>query len=336
MIRFLTILGLVFLCFNNLKAQDIHFSQYDYAPLNLNPALTGLFAGHYRGAFNYRSQWFSVPVPYRTISGSFDASVLPYKLEKDVWGAGLTFNYDQAGDSKLSNMQFLASTAFAKYLTKGLFLSAGVQLGFGQRRFKLDQLTFDDQFNGDVFDPNIQSVDLSNITQTTFFYFDIGAGMNLRYQASKRTWVNVGGSLFHLNRPNYAFMTTDAKLSMRLALNASASIQVHSRFDIMPTFLYQYQKPYQEIVFGSSVRYHLNVNPGRETAIYLGGAYRWDDAAILMLGLNYQTWHFGFSYDINTSPFKRATNSNGGFEISLIYIWNKVPELGAIKTCPVF
>ena len=44
-------------------AQDIHFSQYYSAPLTINPALTGGFAGDYRAGVNYRTQWGSVTVP---------------------------------------------------------------------------------------------------------------------------------------------------------------------------------------------------------------------------------------------------------------------------------
>jgi len=44
-----------------LHAQDIHYSQFDRSPLNINPALTGLFKGDLRFIGNYRSQWNRVP-----------------------------------------------------------------------------------------------------------------------------------------------------------------------------------------------------------------------------------------------------------------------------------
>ena len=42
------------------KAQDIHFTQWMFSPLNLNPAETGRFDGDYRVVGNYRSQWGAV------------------------------------------------------------------------------------------------------------------------------------------------------------------------------------------------------------------------------------------------------------------------------------
>jgi hypothetical protein len=71
-------------------AQDLHFSQFYNAPLNLNPGLTGVFSGDLRFGANYREQWASVPVPYLTFSAAFDQKlytpVTPGGLLS--WGAG--------------------------------------------------------------------------------------------------------------------------------------------------------------------------------------------------------------------------------------------------------
>jgi len=319
------------------NAQDIHFSQYEYAPLNINPAHTGLFAGEYRVVGNYRSQWFDVPVAYRTVSLTFDAHLLPYKLEDDIWGVGITFNHDQKGYSKLSLLNIYVSTAYTKKITKHFFITGGVQLGYVNRRFSLDYLTFNDQFNGDVFDPNIQSFDHTNLAgNTNNSFFDLNAGLNFRYQKDARTWVNLGGGAFHLTRPNQSFLGAEIPLPIRWNAMANASIQLSDRFDLLPAFWFQRQQDYQEIVFGTSAKYHLNTNPGRETSMQLGFFYRWDDALIARIGFDYQRFHFGFSYDINISGFVPATNNNGGYELSVIYIWSKVPSMPVVKSCPIF
>ena len=46
--RLLTYIILCFCLINELNSQDIHFSQFNLAPLNLNPAMTGSFNGDYR------------------------------------------------------------------------------------------------------------------------------------------------------------------------------------------------------------------------------------------------------------------------------------------------
>jgi type IX secretion system PorP/SprF family membrane protein len=322
--------------FAQLKAQDLHYTQYDFAPIYLNPAQTGLFNGDYRVVANMRDQWFSVPVPYFTMSTSFDARLLPARMGNNVLSAGGLFHYDRAGDSRLSLSNILLNISYHQQIAKGLFLGAGLQTGFGQRRFRRDQMTFDDQFNGDVFDPNIVSADFSNLNRPVLSYMEIGAGLNLRYQKSSRTWLNSGLAFVHLNSPKQSFLGQDIRLKIRTTVSANASVQIHSKWDLVPTILFQNQGTYREFMFGLLSRYHINQNPGRETALFFGIHNRFADAIAPVIGVNYQTWQFGFSYDINISKFNAATDANGGFELSLIYIWRKVPGLPTVKTCPVF
>jgi hypothetical protein len=63
---------LLFVFMPKLQAQDIHWSQFQSSPLNLNPALSGFFDGDYRFVLNHRNQWKSVTTPYNTFSGSID------------------------------------------------------------------------------------------------------------------------------------------------------------------------------------------------------------------------------------------------------------------------
>ena len=86
-IRFFTsccfCLGFLFIL-NPLFAQDIHFTQYYNSPLNVSPALTGVFQQDMRIALNWRNQWRSVPVDYRTYSAAFDTKFMEDKLDKEM------------------------------------------------------------------------------------------------------------------------------------------------------------------------------------------------------------------------------------------------------------
>lgn len=58
---------LLFNCaFLNSFAQDIHFSQLNRQPLYQNPGNTGDFKGDIRLMLNYKEQWRSVTVPFRS------------------------------------------------------------------------------------------------------------------------------------------------------------------------------------------------------------------------------------------------------------------------------
>jgi len=85
-----------------LHAQDIHYSQFGRSPLNINPALTGLFKGDIRFIGNYRSQWNKIPVNYMTFSGGVDQKFINSSMKNSLFSAALYLNHDEAGDLKLS------------------------------------------------------------------------------------------------------------------------------------------------------------------------------------------------------------------------------------------
>ncbi|MCB9047123.1 MAG: type IX secretion system membrane protein PorP/SprF [Chitinophagales bacterium] len=60
----------------HVQAQDVHFTQFNAAPLILNPAFTGNFDGKMRASAIYRDQWRSVTVPFKTIAISVDAPMV--------------------------------------------------------------------------------------------------------------------------------------------------------------------------------------------------------------------------------------------------------------------
>ena len=56
--------SLIIIATQNVQSQDIHFSQFNEAPLLRNPALAGLFSGDIRLQSVFRTQWQSVTVPF--------------------------------------------------------------------------------------------------------------------------------------------------------------------------------------------------------------------------------------------------------------------------------
>lgn len=73
-------------------AQDVHFSQMSFSPLNLNPALAGANST-LQGIVNYRSQWNSVAEPYQTIGASVDGRFNDNKRnKKGIIAGGLNFS----------------------------------------------------------------------------------------------------------------------------------------------------------------------------------------------------------------------------------------------------
>jgi|APTNR8051073442_1049403.scaffolds.fasta_scaffold00231_29 type IX secretion system PorP/SprF family membrane protein len=317
-------------------AQDLHFSQFYNAPLNLNPGLTGVFSGDLRFGANYREQWASVPVPYLTFSAAFDQKLYTPVTPGGLLSWGLVFNYDRAGDGQLSWSQIGGSASYIQQVGSEQYLSAGVQIKAGQRAFDAARLTFDDQFNGDVFDPNQATQE--SFSKTSSAYFDFAAGANWFFKdEDSRTQVYAGVGFAHLNRPKVGFRNDDeVRLSMLSNVYASGVVQAGALTDLTFHVLHQLQNPYQETVAGLGGRYHFNVERGKELALGLSFSYRINDAIIACTEALYRNWQFGLSYDLNTSPFKVASQRRGGPEVSLRYILTKVKPPEEFKMCPIF
>ncbi|MDQ3046081.1 MAG: PorP/SprF family type IX secretion system membrane protein [Bacteroidota bacterium] len=328
---------LLMFCAQSLLAQDIHFSQFNSSPQNLNPAQTGLFDGDWRFAGNYRSQWAAIPVPYRTYSISADTRIKT-KLANDVPAAGLIINTDKAGDSKFSTTQIFLSGAYIKKLNKDSshFLSLAIQPGITTRSFNVNALTFDEQWDGDSYNAAMTSGESFSKTRVT--YADLGAGLAYLWRKTSRTQMSVGVSALHLNRPKQSFFNNDdIRLDVKMSVNAIAQFPVSAKLDVIPTIFYQRQGKFQETVPGVFGKYYLNPVNGATTAVSLGGFYRLKDAFILCANMDYRNFNVGLSYDVNTSKLNEATNSRGGFEISVIYIFKKaVPFVAKKRVCPIY
>ncbi|MBL7775242.1 MAG: PorP/SprF family type IX secretion system membrane protein, partial [Saprospiraceae bacterium] len=121
----------------NLRAQDIHFSQFYMSPLNLNPAMTGVMNCNHRIVANYRNQWASVlkQNAYNTYSASYDQKIAVGRY--DYFGLGGTFWGDKAGESEFATLQARLSGSYAKkmggYRRKAHYLVFGADLGVSQR-----------------------------------------------------------------------------------------------------------------------------------------------------------------------------------------------------------
>lgn len=335
-----------------LNAQDIHFSQFYNSPLNLNPGLTGVHGGDVRVGGHFRQQWESVPVPYLTFSGMYETRIKEDTRKNGYFAGALLFNYDRAGDAKLSMTNFGLSGGYSRQLSEKIFFTGGAQLMVNQRAFRTDDLMFGSQFNGESFDTTLPQ---ENFTNTNNFYADFSAGANVRFQMKKadrwkrRSKLDVGIGLFHLNRPNLGFYENETiKLPIRASIYALGLIMVSSSFDLILNGSVQLQAPYQENVFGAGGRIHLSRKRTKEAALQLGASYRFNrfgettlptenasDAIIPNIELHLSQWRFGVSYDINISDFNVATNRRGGPEVSVQYVIYKVKPLPQFKICPI-
>ncbi len=325
---------------SQLSAQDrdIHFTQYGMSPININPALTGIFNGDIRFTGNYRNQWFSVPVSYNTVSLAYDRKIYNVKLKNGLFGLGGMINYDQAGDSKLNSLQINLAGSYTQRITPRNFLTLGANAGFAQRALSRDNLTWDQQFQNGQFNGALPGEEIPTLAK---IYPDFGVGLNWHFQVpnSRRTQFDLGAAYYHAHQPNVSFYDAE-NVPLRARLNAQflGAFKVLPKFDVIANGNFYNQGESNQAVAGGGIRYHFDERIGRESAIQLGAEYRFlfRDSWAPVVTFYHKQWKVGVSYDFNLSDFSVATNGNGGPELGIMYLITKVKPLPVYKSCPIF
>jgi len=331
--KFLLHMAMVLLSFS-IFGQDIHFSQFNRSYQNLSPALTGSFDGDYRFNGNFRNQWASVSEPYRTFSAAVDASHPISKMPE--LKIGLVFINDEAGVGGLKSTTFNSNFAyhFKVDIDSTWIVKTGLSLGFSARSVNFNKFTYDSQYSGRAFDPNLPSGE--DFERNSLAHLNLGTGFGLEHRLSSTDKIEVGLSAFNLTRPNITFDNQSARLDVRTTIYVLSQFQLKEKLTLLPSLLYSSQDKYREFVIGSELRYQFE-GQNAISNLYGGVFLRTGDAFIFTTGLDYESWHFGLSYDVNYSELQTSSNRRGGLELSVTYIFKKyIPNLSRYKICPNF
>lgn len=338
------LLGICLLFFQKKsKAQDIHFSQFYNSPFNLNSALTGQFDGSYRFIVNQRTQWKSVTTPYSTFALSADKRGLSLLGKNnteqanllDRTNAGISFFNDIAGDSKLKTtmLNMTLSEEFPLDDKDSKRLAAGIMLGFHSMRIDYSALTYDNQWNGIIYDSGINPQEV--YARSSRAYFNLGMGVHYVEKISKREQLSTGIALFNLSRPKQSFFDDGyVKLNTRLNIHGAYRFRLAEQWLAEPMAVFSTQGSYKEYLIGALAHYELQDNNWSYRTLYFGIFGRLKDAGYAVAGMQYDAWNVGISYDINTSNLRPASNGRGGFEISVIYILPPKPKARPVFVCP--
>ncbi len=316
-----------------LTAQDIHFSQFYLSPLNLNPAMTGVMNCNSRLVANYRNQWASVlrSNAYNTYSVSYDQRIATGRY--DYFGIGGTFWGDRAGESRFSTMTGKISGSYSKRMagtrTSASYLVAGAEFGFAQRSIDFINLRWGTQHDGrGNHDPSLPTLE-NNFTRDNFLFADMAAGLMWFAVFDRDNNLYLGASFHHLNRANVSFTgNTPDFLYSRFTVHGGGEFQMSDRFGLVPGVIVMSQGPSFQVNAGTSLKFILSKTKYDTQAFQVGLWTRvsnkietgvLNDAAILSSRFDMNNLSLGFSYDLNVSPLKAASNGQGGFEFALIY-----------------
>jgi type IX secretion system PorP/SprF family membrane protein len=303
------------------QAQDIHFSQFYENAILRNPGLTGIFSGDYKVGVNYRTQWAQISTPFTTMLMSAEMRKQVNEETGDCVSFGLTATYDQAGTINFNSLQVYPAIAYNKALedNHGTFLTMGFAAGYIQRTTDPSKMTFSSQYVQGEYAASNGSGETMNFNSVS--HFDMGAGLSLNSSLGPKNAVNyyIGASAFHILRPKNAFNENDfyTKLNMKWSGNMGIKAQVSNQFGLVIHANYMNQAPYTETILGGMISYSAVDQNAKPFTLYIGSFYRFGDAIIPTLKLDYKMYSVTLSYDMNNSNLKTASNGMGGFEISL-------------------
>lgn len=311
-----------------LCAQDAHFSHYYNAPLNQNPANTGMFDGEIRGINIYRMQWVPISAnPYRTLLISADAPVFKSKMSKnDFFSIGMQFINDKSGITNFTSNQYDILLGYNRSMSKEVVnrISLGFTTTYANRAIVISQATWDNQFANGYYNSQLPSGEsFSGSLQKN--YLDFSGGILWRFSTSELYEIKTGIAMFHFSGPDIGIDYTEILYS-KYAFHASGTILLNreSSYSIEPSVEYLMQGPSKSMSSGANIRRVIQERSKytgvyNEVAIVLGCYYRFTDAALLKGRIDYGPISAGIAYDINLSGLSPATYGRGGIEFYFCY-----------------
>jgi type IX secretion system PorP/SprF family membrane protein len=312
-------------------SQDIHFSQASQTPLLVNPAITGLYEGWERVIVNHRSQWLGSNTQFQTTAIAADLNFFKTRQnDKAHIGVGLIFWNDAAGDANYGSKQGHLSLSGILPMGGGHLMSAGLQGGIGNRSGNMNALVFESQWDGELFNPELNSNEAATLNSNQ--YFDISAGVNYQFDGNNSTFarnedikIQVGASIYHANQPKIRYNGIENDMIYRKFIGHASFLKDFSgsKWTLDANIIGVIQGPQNQILLGTLFRYRLKEGTKitalkQETFVAFGMYTRFGDAIIPAFMFDFKGFQFGISYDVTISKL-RNTHPGGTLEFSLAY-----------------
>jgi type IX secretion system PorP/SprF family membrane protein len=317
-IRLLTLLFALF-C-SPLAAQDLQFSQFYASPLYLNPAFSGSAQGG-RVSLNYRNQWPSTDANFVSYAGAFD-----YHFADVRSSIGAIVKVDEMS-GVYKNTDFSLIYSYLIPISDKVAIQPALQGTYVLRTLGYEGLTF-----GDMFVPGFGFIDptAEEFPRGRVNYLDISTGALV---FGTDFWF--GASVHHLNKPNESTLGGLAVLPTKISLHGGYRFNFSAPYEqreksLTPNFMYKRQGTFQQLNLGA----YATLEPLTFGLWYRGfpliqttEGFPVHDAMVLMAGVKFGDWNFGYSFDWAISELA-SINANS-HEISLTYTFGS-----SDVTCP--
>ena len=316
-----------------VRAQDPHFSQFFASPMYLNPAYAGSVVCP-RVVANFRQQWPILSGKYTTYSASYDQHI-----DALSGGIGVLFLGDRAGMGTITTNAISLMYSYKADLTRKVAMRIALQATYQQKSVDFTHATF-----GDMIDPKsgfvyqtgekleLYTKGVADFSTGIVFYSDKFYG---------------GIAAHHFTQPNESFYYLsgkEARLPMKISANFGAmfDLKQHQRreknigdMSLSPNLILQYQNkfsdgaPYSYINLGMYYTWYPMVLGAwyrnglfRKMKDTDGKKYQYSnrpDAVMFLAGIEYSIFKVCYSYDFTIPSGSNKQNkmqTGGAHEVS--------------------
>ena len=309
----------------NMYAQTPYSSQNFTSTSFFNPASVGFGVNNKFQTF-YRSQFAGIGNPYNTMGIGIDIGLFKTQNNEgnNNFGLGIQAVSEQVMDGILQTNAITLSLADRIFLNerKTSYLALGISATLITRTVDVERLSFGDQYNsGRLF--NSSSLEVINSFPSKY---STNAGIMYTY-LSENSFLQIGGSIFFINR------TSNAQVFEKLeqTYQSLGLINLEKRIGEDKTILFHadYQKRIESEYYytGAALGLPMYNAKGRMNRLYVGCFYRSQDAVIPYVGLLYNKYKFGLSYDIYQSNIPMSSLHPQTFEFTLsTYLGRRITD----------
>jgi type IX secretion system PorP/SprF family membrane protein len=306
-----------------LFAQDVLYSQFNYNPVNLNPAFAGTGKNNLRISGLSKIQWLNLNSPFRYYSGAIDYSLFD-AYQRNILNAGATISSSNRGYLSNTNISGIVGRSFGtnSMFCTDWFLSIALQVGYNFAKVNTDRYVFSDQINQTGLSGNLSEVDLL-FNNGLKNYFDFSSGFTLTVRKFM-----VGGSVHHMNEPNNSFIGSPTEGFLPKKISGHLSY-VHdgNQVKLKPTVICQYQGKSRLFLIGTLIDYkdfpiefglwlRNSVNTKSNSALSIGLTWKWGNSNTVTSRTKEYSSKFGFGYDADIySP--GLVSTYGGLEFGI-------------------
>jgi len=183
------------------------------------------------------------------------------------------------------------------------------------------KITTDQQYTGGAYNPSMATGE--NFASAIYNYFDasFGASFNMSFGENERNSLFFGAGYHHVNRPQNSFYRSSAAaLNPKYVISGGVKyvLDDNTFFTLQGDF--SRQGKFTETIGGALYSVKIGDPEAPEYILHGGAFLRWKDALIPVLKIDYHPFAVAISYDVNVSQLKTASQSRGGFELSVSYI----------------